>query len=411
MMGYHEALNRCLEAVAEGRDLEAVIASLPARHHDRLRADATLADALRSNASSVPPPSGTAEMNALSRLNAELRSARAEREVAASRRGGLFGLPRFALAGVALAALLLGAAFIIAPNRDGGSTVEAAEFEGVVVANDDGSLTVQTLDTLEEVMVPLDAQVVDENGTVLGVGAIQAGEVVFVSGNRERGGPVLAHAVRRRLDGLPGWCDENADRCRQIAQNLEDAQERCRHDPEVCRLLHDRAADVIGRVADVIDLEDLKQRCQDAGGDQCRDITAFCRDHPDACMPASPGPPIDRIDDARNRMQELDGMCSDRDTGACRRIAEICDQHPVLCAETPQPPRAPVTTDDPAPSPTPVASPTATSQDTRPEPTATPGFDQQPASPTDGSGGSDTQSGGSDTGGTSSDGSDTRTDR
>lgn len=334
MMRYHEALSRCLEAVAEGRDLESVIAGLPSRHRERLRQDATLAEAVRRHAT-VPAPGNAAAANALSRLNAELSSVRASREASANR-GGFFGVPRFALAGLLLTALLVGASFIIGPNRGDNGSVEAADFEGVVVANAGGSLTVQTLDSLEEIRVPLDAQVVDENGIPLELGAIESGEVVIVHGNRERGGPVHALDIRRRLDGLPGWCDENAERCRQVAQNLKDAQARCENDPAVCQLLRDRAADLIARVTDVADLEDLRRRCVNDGGDECRDITSFCRQHPDACTrDFPPGPIVDRLEDARDRMQQLDGACNERDTRACRHIAQLCDEHPALCSDTP----------------------------------------------------------------------------
>ncbi len=346
MIRYHEALSRCLEAVAEGRDLEDVIAGLPARHRDRLRRDAALGDALRRHAATVPAPGAAAEVNALSRLNAELSSVRASREASASR-GGFFGVPRFALAGLLLAALFVAASFILT-NSDN-STVEAADFEGVVVANDDGSLTVQTLDTLEEVRVPLGAQILDENGTAVDLGAIEAGQVVSIHGNRERGGPVRALDVRRLLNGLPGWCDQNAERCRQIAQNLKDAQQRCERDPEVCRLLHDRAADLITRITDVANLEELRQRCTAAGGAGCSEITSFCRDHPDTCVrDFPPGPVINRLEDARQRLSQLDELCGQRDTQACRQIAQLCAQHSTLCTDTAPPLRSAPSTDAPA---------------------------------------------------------------
>jgi hypothetical protein len=291
MMQYHEALSRCLEAIAQGRDLESTIAEMPAGHRERLRQDATLSEALRHRSTVLPPPTPGAEANALSRLHAELSTQRAARESPAPR--GFFGLPRFALAGLALAALLIGAGLIIAPNQGDNGTVEAAEFEGVVVANSDGSLTVQTLDSLEEVTVPLGAAVLDQDGNELQLGAIEAGEVVFVRGNRD--GPLVrAQDIRRRLDGLPGWCDENGERCRQIAQNLRDAQARCESRPEACHFPHDRVSDLIARVTDVADLED-----------------------------------------ARRRLHELEGLCNDRDTRACREIGSICEKHPFLCGDAP----------------------------------------------------------------------------
>jgi hypothetical protein len=333
MISYQEALSRCLEALAEGRELDSVIEGLPSRHRQRLRQDATLAQAVRRAAASVPPPSSAAEVNALTRLNAELSSVRVSRR-ATPARGGLFGLgvPRFALAGLLLAALLVGASFIVGPNRGDDGTVEAASFEGVVVANLGGSLTVQTLDTLEEVTVPLDAAVLDENGATLELGAIEAGEVIMVRGDREHGGPVRALDIRRLVDGLPGWCDENPERCRQIAQKLSDAQQRCDSQPDTCQLLRDRVADVIGRATDVANLEDLRLRCRDGSGDECQDFTTFCRDHTDLCIRnIPPGPVTDRLDEAQDRLRRLDSLCSGRDTVACRQIAQLCGDHPVLC--------------------------------------------------------------------------------
>lgn len=367
MISYHEALNRCLEAVAEGRDLDTVIATLPSRHRGRLRQDATLAQAVRRYAATVPAPGAAAEVNALTRLNVELSSVRASRYTAASRGGfSRFGVPRFALAGLLLAGLLVGASFLLT-NSNNGATVEAAAFEGVVVANDDGSLTVQTLDTLEQVTVPLDAQVLNENGTALNPSSIQTGEVIMVRGNRERGGPVRALDVRRLVDGLPGWCDDNAERCRQIAQNLKDVEQRCQNHPETCRLVRERVTDLIGRATDVADLEDLRQQCSQAGGDGCRDFTTFCRDHTDVCIRnVPPGPAIDRLEDARTRLSQLDDLCSQRDTLACRQIAQLCAQHPVLCSDqAPPPPSQDAPSSDAAPS--------------RPSPTDAPSTDQHPA--------------------------------
>jgi hypothetical protein len=375
MMRYQEALSRCLEAVAQGRDLEAVLASLPARHRDRLRGDATLAAAVRAHSATIPAPSAAAESNALSRLNAELAAQHAERRAAPSRSGGFFGVPRVAFAGLLLAAVLVGAAFVIGPNTGNDGTVEAADFEGVVVANAGDFLTVQTLNSLEEVMVPLDALVAEEDGAQLDLAAIEEGEVVHIRGDRRSDGPVHARDIRRRLNGLPGWCEENAERCRLIAQNLRDAQERCRANPEACRLLHDRVTDVISRVTDVADLEDLKARCRIAGGEDCRDIASFCREHADVCVrDLPPGPVIDRLDDVRERLHDLDTQCTDRDTQACRRIAQFCTDHPEACDEDaplPLPPvrdRAPQT--DALPSPAPSDAPATDNA---------PGTDQRPS--------------------------------
>jgi hypothetical protein len=86
----------------------------------------------------------------------------------------------------------------------------------------------------------------------------------------------------------------------------------------------------------VADLEDLRQRCRLSGGDGCRDITSFCREHADACLrDIPPGPAVDRLEDARERLRQLDGLCNDRDTRACRGIAQICADYPALCSDVP----------------------------------------------------------------------------
>jgi hypothetical protein len=363
MISYHEALSRCLEAVRLGRDLESVITTLPQRHAQSLREDATLAQAVRRHAATLPAPSADAQRQASARLFSELAAARVERQPAST--GNFwsgFGFPRFAIAGLLLAAVLVGASFFVYGNNAG--DVEAATLEGVVVASGADSLTIQTLDTLEQVTVPLDARVSDETGAKINAAAIEVGQVVLIHGNRKPGGPVKARQIERLLNGLSGWCSDNAPRCRQLAQGLETAQERCQSEPQACRVVQERFAQLIAQVTNVASLEELKQRCGESGEASCQDFIAFCRLHTDLCItPDPPAPVIDRIDEARDRLVALNRLCAQRDTKACRQIAQICDSHPVLCPDAPKPPV------DIRPSV--AATP-------RPAPTATPKSDQRP---------------------------------
>lgn len=383
-ISYEEALNRCLEAVRQGRDLADVIAALPERYTERLRQDATLAAQVGRYAATVPAPGVDARRLASTRMLSELNAARLARNAPAPSGGWAgFGLPRFTIAGFVLAAVLVGVSFLLTTSNGGDGIVEAATVEGVVVANGAGSLTVQTLSSLEEVTIPGDAELSDETGASLDLASIEVGQVVLIRGQRPPGGHVLAANVQRLLNGLPGWCTDAPARCRQIGVNLQQAQERCRANPQTCPMLQERVEPLIRQVGDIAALEELKQRCRESGEGNCQEFTALCRRHPDLCIaPNPPEPVIDRVDEARDRLQALQRLCDQRDTKACRQIAQICASHPVLCPEPPRPPitrpNAPI--DRPAVEPTTSSrpQPTATTAAQRVAPTPSPVTDQRP---------------------------------
>jgi hypothetical protein len=349
MISYHEALSRCLDAVRHGGDLEGVIASLPARYAERLRNDAALIRAVRDLAATVPPPSADAERAAAARLRNELAGARSAARQPASG-GGWFGglrLPRYTLAAVTIAVLLIAGSFLLPASEVG--DVEAAVFEGVVVASGGDNLTVQTLSALEEVSIPGNAEISDESGATLDPASLEVGQVVLVRGNREAG-VVRAANVERRLNGLPGWCTDDAPRCRQLAENLESARERCRAEPAACRFIGERVNELIEQAGEIVRLEELKQRCAEAGRELCQDFADFCREHANVCIQPGPPAPINRLDEALERLRDLVDRCDNRDTAACRQISPICAEHPALCpaGEVPAPTRGRPSTDAPS---------------------------------------------------------------
>jgi hypothetical protein len=366
MIMYGEALARCLEAVRQGRDVDAAIAAQPARHRRRLREDAELAAAVSRFASGVAGPGPAEEARARNRMLAELASARTPAGARPAGSGMRFGWMRYAFAAVAFAALTAGAVLLVGP-LGGDETAEAATIEGVVVASGDGRLTVQTLDGLEEVTVPLNAALLDGGGAPLELTAIEAGQVVQIRGTRGAGGRVAALEVRRPAGGLAGWCADNPARCRRLADVLQEARERCAANPAACRAFAARLDGLIEDAGQVAELEDQKQRCREAGAPACRDFVSLCRLRPSACGPAGvPAPAAERLEQARERLAALLERCEARDVVACRAAAQICVAHAALCP-APVAPQSRPSSDDRQ------QRPVATSQPAqRPAATATP---------------------------------------
>ena len=137
----------------------------------------------------------------------------AERQAASKPRWSFLGarLPRYVMAAVVVAVAVLGAGLLL---RAAGQSAEAATIEGVVVDNSGGTLTVQTLDALEQVEVPAGTSVSDVAGAQIGLGGIEVGQVVVVDVQR-RGKDVVAQRIQRyrgqrrgvvhgRFGSLPG---------------------------------------------------------------------------------------------------------------------------------------------------------------------------------------------------------------
>lgn len=336
MIRYEEALARCMDAVRGGAEVEAALAAVPERYHEQLRRELAFAARLARAAAGAPGPSDAAERLAAARLMAQLQAGRAAGAGGAPPAGGrgfFAAFPRFAFLplAVAVGGLALLALGVIRPAGGGPGTAEAATLEGVVVDSSMDSITVQTLDSLEEVIVPAGAVVANQDGSRLDVAAIQAGEVVVVKGMRAQKGKLVAKSVERLVEGLQGWCRDRPLRCRELERKLRQAEQQCRQAPQACAAPVDGLPPVIKRAVDIAQLEDLKQRCRSAGQAACQDVVSYCRQNLDVCADSKPPAFPDRPDDLRERVRILEQGCRDRDTLACRQLAQACARLPGVC--------------------------------------------------------------------------------
>ena len=339
-MKYEDALDQCLTALRNGQDLEAVLARLP-QHRERLRRDVALARALRTSAGSLPGPQPVAAAQAASRLRDELQSQRGQREEAREARRPFLGLgiPRLALAFGALVIAVLGLGVMAGSggfgSYVGGGTAEAAVLEGVVVDSGSGTLTVQTMDRLEQVSVPGGVPISDTRGAVLDLSGIRVGEVVSIRGNRQAGS-VVAAQVERLVEGLEGWCSPSAERCKAITGQLEKAEAECRSLQRSCRIMLERLHDVRTRASGIVNLQDLRGRCQSGARPACHDVLDFCSRDADICQRFQV---TGNFPEVRDRLREASQSCVDGDALSCRLIGRLCEAGPLLC-----PDEAPVTT-------------------------------------------------------------------
>ena len=287
-MTYSDALALALDAVRGGEPLEDVVARLP-QHAARLRADVVLTREVSRFATAVRPPSDQARASAAAGLQGQLRASRAAAAEAkpVGRRPWLRrapALPRLAAFAVAVAALAL-AAVALLPGGDG-RTVEAAVLEGVVIERDGDSLTIQTLDALEQIFVPADTPISDVAGVRIAFDRISVGEVVVVAVQRSRGS-VVAQQVAKLQESIDVWCSDASERCRVLADRLDAAEADCRLEPRACQAFVERLAELRLRATDVASLEELKARCRSGNATACESLVAFCRAHSAICRSPS----------------------------------------------------------------------------------------------------------------------------
>jgi hypothetical protein len=357
-----------------------VIARMP-EHADALREDLRLTVAVRNYARTVGP-SPSARAGANQRLMASLQEQRIASASTPVREHAWWGgaLPRFA---IAAAVVVVAFVAFAALDRGNGPTVEAATIEGVVLENEGGSLTVQTLDALEEVTIPSDAAVSDASGAPINVAGITPGEVVVIHAQR-RGDAVVAQQVARLVDNIEAWCNDDSARCEVLTDRLRDLEANCEEHPVSCRIAVHEINQLRMRAAETARMESLKNRCRGGGPLACDELASFCSDHRDLCANVAPFIPAPNTE-LRERVRQLLQSCQQGDASACRQLTQVCQDNAGVCPNAPSRPNP--NTSSTQPTVTPVArtvtdSPTATPGTQRPvEPTATEAT-QRPASAT-----------------------------
>ena len=305
-MKYEDAFEECLAGLRRGEPLDAVLGRYP-EHASDLRKDLLLAGALRELPGALPSRAGS-EQRAWASVQTELRS---QRQAQAARhspvRGflALFGkVPRMmtrtalvggAVAVVAVIALALSTASG-GPNLSepvssllGSANAEAASFDGVVVENANGVLTVQTATSLETVSVAGTATI-NGGGRSLSLPDLAAGQAVSVRGKRLGNGNVAALTIEsQNMAALRDWCSLHSEECQKLRDRLEAVVGQCRtSDRPACqsielrlRELRDEIAGAAGRI------DDLKGRCDSGGALACHELKRICDQYKNLCKGAN----------------------------------------------------------------------------------------------------------------------------
>ena len=361
MMNYADALNRALDAVRSGEAIEDVLARMP-QYAERLRADVRLTEAVANLSTMLAPPydraRDDAESHLLTQLEANRAAATTPGQLTWQRRLRVDGWPRLAAMGAALLALVV-VAFGLIDGRNGAS-VEAATLEGVVIENDGGTITIQTLEGLEEIMVPADTPASDVANVRIDVAGISLGEVIVIEVERNAAG-VVAKRIERLGDSLDEWCSDGPARCRALSEQLDVAASRCQREPATCHGLLERLQELRSRAIDVAHLEELRARCRAGAPAACEALVGFCRDHSAICRGVQlPVLPVDDRD-FRDRARELMRSCRAGDEDACHQLARLCRAHSELCptdTARPEPSLAPHRPVEPTATPRPTSTST-----------------------------------------------------
>jgi hypothetical protein len=367
-LAYEDALQQVLESLQAGEEIESAVERHP-DHATALRQDARFAQALAASAEVIPAPPPPVRAGAQRRLQAQLEVERSR--IPSATRGSALKTPRLAMAGIVVAVVAVLGALIVLDGS--GTAVEAATIEGVVVENEGGRLTVQTLDALELVSVPADTPVSDVAGSPLSLDVVVVGQVVVIDVER-RGNDVVARRIERYEESIEAWCRDDSQRCRALSESLERARQQCGLSARACLAAVGKLETLRARAATAARLEELKQACRGGAADACRQLLAFCRDHSDVCHDFVPVlPPLDGPKVA-DRLRELDEDCTTGDEGACRRLSEVCDAYPAYCAsDVPSRPAGAEPTPEATPQPEATTAPDVRSMpDVAPSPDVSP---------------------------------------
>jgi hypothetical protein len=368
MTRYEDVLQECLDELAAGEALEAVLA----RHgseSQRLREELATAVALRADAARLPAPRTEAAWTALA---GELRAARAARQRLHAR---IWFSPRLLLGGVAMAAVLAAVAvglFGGVFSLGGAGTAEAVTLEGVVVEKADGMLTLQTKSGLETVQLAADATLTDASGAPIEAAALEVGTLVTAAGQRKAGAVTIKRIDLPAAAKIRVWCAEFPVRCEEAASQLQDKADRCQAALPACEEVKQRLQQIQESLAATDRLQGLVERCQQGAAALCRQLLDLCQANTEGCARIiawlrglDPLPPA-----VRGRIEELRSECKQGVAAACRVLEQLCAQLQLCANEAPVRPSD--TTSRPADSPvtdaarpataTPQARPTATSR-------------------------------------------------
>jgi hypothetical protein len=327
-MTYEQALEAFLADLEGGLAVEPALARYPA-HAATLRQDAAFSRQIGELAGAINLPRGAAE-RARGRLTADLRDARSRGSrhsrpglPAPGARGLVYGGALSALVVAGVAVLLLSGA--LSGLIGGASTAEAA-FDGVVLDNQGGTLTVQTSEGVETVTVAVTPPA--GNATAAG---LQTGAFVSVHGKRLKDGTVsLSRISAVSMEALNDWCDSHSDQCLQLKNRLENEVRACPRSPQACAALTTRLQDLQQKLSvHAGQLLDLEGRCQQGISSACRQLKSFCASHGGLCGHLRPSGSA-AAGTLATRLQNLRNACA-ADASQCPQLQSFCGQRPEAC--------------------------------------------------------------------------------
>lgn len=330
-MTYEQALAAFLADLEGGLAVEVALSRYPA-YAATLRQDAALARQVGELAGAIDLPRGATE-RARGRLTEDLRDARS-RDSGHSRRWlPVLGVRGLAYSGALSALVAAGVVVVLLFSGafsgliGGASTAEAA-FDGVVLDNQGGTLTVQTSEGVETVTAPAAVTAPAGNPSTA---ALQPGAFVSVQGKRLKDGSVsLSRISAVSLEALNDWCDSHGDQCLQLKTKLENEVWACPRSPQACAALTARLQDLQQKLSThAAQLLDLEGRCQQGISSACRQLKTFCASHGSLCGHLRPAG-SSAAGALATRLQNLRNACA-TDASQCQQLRSFCGQRPEAC--------------------------------------------------------------------------------
>jgi hypothetical protein len=351
-MDYRDALEAAIDAIRAGATPQEAAAAYP-EHAGRLLEDAALAAAVREYALVTSQPSEAAKERARQRLAGDLASLRAARYAAVQPATGspkfAWGLPRLAFAAV-VAVAALGLAALAAGIIGNPETASAETIDGVVVEKSEAKILLQTEEGLLTIDLVDGSPITDETGAALSPLALEPGQVIAVKAQRQAQGSVKALSVQRKpAASFAEWCRTHPIRCQEVEPRLPAGTIACRLNPAVCPAPAPPTPAAVTPVAaanpDRVRLQELSNRCQEAGGEACDELRRFCVANPVICAALAGWlrTVLELPDDLRDRVRLHTERCKDGSILDCRELRLICERLRDACpppAPTPQRPLA-----------------------------------------------------------------------